>query len=283
MKTTFKVLVLIVAFTLSQSKLLAQKQEVLLIGTFHYNNPNFDVIKTDAFDILGEKSQKELEYIAEKIKKFNPDKIFTEWDFDKQEKLDSLYRLYVNGNYQNFINKKYKNTHEFTFYNENEIFQLAFRAAKKTKLSKVYGIDHFVDLPFDTVMNSINSSKQSDLMTEINGFIKQSAEEANLKRKSMSLTQLTLDLNTSEARNKNAGFYLRALNKAGSKESFAGAYSVSEWYRRNLYMYSLVQKITDSTDKKIVILLGAGHISMIKEFISLEDKFKIVELEDVIK
>ncbi|MGA9651029.1 DUF5694 domain-containing protein, partial [Pedobacter sp.] len=66
-------------------------------------------------------------------------------------------------------------------------------------------------------------------------------------------------------------------------ESFAGAFSVSEWYRRNLYMYSLVQKITLSTDKKIVILLGAGHISMIKEFIELENKFKIVELKDVLK
>lgn len=282
MKTTFKVLILIAVFTINQFKSFAQKQEVLLIGTFHYNNPNFDVIKTNAFDVLGEKSQKELEFIAEKIKKFNPDKIFTEWDFDKQEKLDSLYRLYVDGNYQDFINKKYKNTDEFAFYNENEIFQLAFRAAKKTKLPKVYGIDHFVDLPFDTVMNSIQSAKQSDLMTEINSIIKQSAEEANLKRKTMSLTQLMLDLNTPEARNKNAGFYLRSLNKAGSKDSFAGAYSVSEWYRRNLYMYSLVQKITESTDKKIVILLGSGHISMIKEFISLEDKFKIVELKDVI-
>ncbi|WP_421944526.1 DUF5694 domain-containing protein [Pedobacter sp.] len=283
MKNTFKVLTLIAAFTISQFKLFAQKQEVLLIGTFHYNNPNFDVIKTDAFNVLGEKSQKELEFIAEKIKKFNPDKIFTEWNFNKQEKLDSLYRLYVDGSYQDFINKKYKSTEQFAFYNENEIFQLAFRAAKKSKLASVYGIDHFVDLPFDTVMNSIQSAKQSDLMTEINDFIKKTAEEANIKRKTMSLTQLTLDLNTPEARNKNAGFYLRALNKAGSKESFAGAYSVSEWYRRNLYMYSLVQKITESKDKKIVILLGSGHISMIKEFIALEDKFKIVELKDIIK
>ncbi|WP_316736226.1 DUF5694 domain-containing protein [Pedobacter aquatilis] len=283
MKTILRTFALFIAFAASYFTSFAQKQEVLLIGTFHYNNPNFDAVKTDAFDVLSEKSQKELEYIAEKIKKFNPDKIFTEWDFDKQAKLDSLYQLYVDGHYNKFISEKYKSADNYAFYNENEIFQLAFRAAKNAKLKNVYGIDYFVDLPFDTVMNSIKSAKQNELMNDINTFIKKTGDDANLKRKSLSLTELTLDLNTPESRKANLSFYVRTLNKAGSNESFAGAYSVSEWYRRNLYMYSLVQKITQSTDKRIVILLGAGHISMIKEFITLEDKFKIVELKDILK
>lgn len=282
MKTIHQLLLLTFILISLQIKSFAQKQEVLLIGTFHFNNPNFDAIKTDAFSVMAERPQQELETITEKIKQFNPDKIFVEWDFDKQGELDSLYHLYVNGTYNSYI-EKYKNTDKFTFYNENEMFQLAFRAGKKIGMNKIHGIDYFVDLPFDTVMNAIKQAKQTDLMNEINGFVKKSGEDSNFKRKTMGLTQLILDLNTESSRNANAGFYLRSLNKAGSNESFAGAFSVSEWYRRNLYMYSLVQKITQSTDKKIVILLGAGHISMIKEFIELENKFKIVELKDVLK
>lgn len=282
MKTLNQLLLFTIILISLQFKSFAQKQEVLLIGTFHFNNPNFDAIKTEAFNVLTDKPQQELENITEKIKKFNPDKIFIEWDFDKQSELDSLYQLYLNNNYNKYI-EKYKGTEQFAFYNENEMFQLAFRAGKKTGLSKIYGIDYFVDLPFDTVMNSIKKAKQTDLKYEIDSYVKKSGEESNLKRKTMGLTQLMLDLNTESARNINAGFYLKSLNKAGSNESFAGAFSVSEWYRRNLYMYSLVQKITQSTDKKIVILLGAGHISMIKDFIELENKFKIVELKDVLK
>jgi len=282
MKTINQFLLFTIILISLQSKSFAQKQEVLIIGSFHFNNPNFDAIKTEAFNVLADKPQQELEAITEKIKKFNPDKIFVEWDFDKQGELDSLYQLYVKGSYNKYI-EKYKSTDQFAFYNENEMFQLAFRAGKKTGLNKIYGIDYFVSLPFDTVMNSIKKAKQIDLKNEIDNFVKKSAEESNLKRKTLGLTQLLLDLNTESSRNANAGFYLRSLNKAGSNESFAGAFSVSEWYRRNLYMYSLVQKITLSTDKKIVILLGAGHISMIKEFIELENKFKIVELKDVLK
>ena len=282
MKTINQFLLFTIILISLQSKSFAQKQEVLIIGSFHFNNPNFDAIKTEAFNVLADKPQQELEAITEKIKKFNPDKIFVEWDFDKQGELDSLYQLYVKGSYNKYI-EKYKSTDQFAFYNENEMFQLAFRAGKKSGLNKIYGIDYFVSLPFDTVMNSIKKAKQIDLKNEIDNFVKKSAEESNLKRKSLGLTQLLLDLNTESSRNANAGFYLRSLNKAGGNESFAGAFSVSEWYRRNLYMYSLVQKITLSTDKKIVILLGAGHISMIKEFIELENKFKIVELKDVLK
>ena len=62
-----------------------------------------------------------------------------------------------------------------------------------------------------------------------------------------------------------------------------GAYLVSEWYRRNLYMYSLIQKLTENKDTKIMVLLGAGHTAMLREFIKHDSNFEIVELKDVLK
>ena len=283
MKKFTQLFALLLTVTALHFNTFAQKQEVLLIGSFHYNNPNADGIKTNAFNVLENKPQQELEKISNQIKKFNPDKIFVEWEYDKQSELDSLYKLYVDGTYQKYIDGKYKGKNKYALYNENEIFQLGFRSGKKAGLKTIHGIDYILDLPFDTVMNSIKTAKQTGLMNEINTFMKVSGEKANYKRKIMGLTELMLDYNTDVSRNQNAGFYLQTINKAGSNESFAGAYSVSEWYRRNLYMYSLVQKITQSTDKKIVILLGAGHIAMIKQFIQLENKFKIVELKDILK
>ncbi|MFD2288713.1 hypothetical protein GJU39_05355 [Pedobacter petrophilus] len=283
MKTATKILFTLICLFIFQFTAFAQKQEVLLIGTFHFANPNLDAVQTIDFNILGDQSQKELENITNQIKKFNPDQIFVEWPATDQEKLDSLYQMYVNGNYQSYIKEKYQHTKQFASYNEDETFQLAFRAGKKTGLGKIYGIDYQMSLPFDTVMKAIESAKQTDLMNDISLFLKISTDEANLQRKTLGVTEIILNMNTPEFRAKNAGFYLQTINKAGSKESFAGAYSVSEWYRRNLYMYSLVQKLTKSTDKRIVILLGAGHAAMIKQFIALENKFKIVELKDLLK
>ena len=53
-------------------------KEVLLIGTFHYNNPGADVAKTKSFDILNQNSQQELKHISTKIAEYKPNKIFVE-------------------------------------------------------------------------------------------------------------------------------------------------------------------------------------------------------------
>ena len=52
--------------------------EILVIGTYHFNNPGLDVAKYKVLDIMDEKPQKQLEEISSAIAKFKPTKIFTE-------------------------------------------------------------------------------------------------------------------------------------------------------------------------------------------------------------
>jgi len=282
MKTILHFFILTVFSLLLFSDASAQQQEVLLIGTFHFNNPGFDGVKTNKFDVLAKQPQTELDALAGKIAKFNPDRFFVEWKFNQQNALDSLYQTYIDGNYQNYIDQKFKGQKSYSSYNEDEIFQLAFRSAKKSGLKSVNAMDYTMDLPFDSVQKAIETAGQTALMEEINNSFKRIGDRQNQKIKTLGLTDLLLDLNTSESRNENAGFYLQTLNKAGNVNDFAGAYMVSEWFRRNLYMYSIVQKITQSKDKRIVILLGAGHIAMIKQFIETEKRFKVIELKDIL-
>ena len=102
----------------------------------------------------------------------------------------------------------------------------------------------------------------------------------NQKIAKYSLTELLIDCN---ARTTMIKWYLETANKAGKKDNFVGAYLVSEWYRRNLYMYSLIQKLTENKDAKIMVLLGAGHTAMLREFIKYDSDFEIVELKDSCK
>ncbi len=72
------------------------------------------------------------------------------------------------------------------------------------------------------------------------------------------------------------------FNAAGENNDFTGPDLVANWYKRNLLMYSFVQKLTDTNDNKIVILLGASHIALFKHFIDLDENFKVVELKDIL-
>lgn len=259
-----------------------QQSDVLLLGTFHFHNPGADVAKTKAFDVTTPKAQAELESMTQKISVFHPDKIFVEWAWDEQKELDALYRAYLGGDYEQYVNTTYaKNRHNF--FLKNEIIQLAFRVGKKTKLPRIYALDYKVGFPFDSVMNAMQAAKQTALMQQAQDAIKRYETTQNKKLETYTLTQLLLDANTDAELDLNKGLYLEILNRAGSPDNFAGPFLVSEWYRRNLYMYSLMQKAMTAQDDKALVLVGSGHAAMMREFIAADQRFRLKELKDVLK
>ncbi|QLG44417.1 DUF5694 domain-containing protein [Costertonia aggregata] len=256
----------------------ADLPEVLLIGTFHYNNPGADVVKTKSFDILNDKSQKELEFIASKIKEFGPSKIFVEWDYDEQVELDSLYGLYQNGKYfsQDSLSE---------FYKKNEIFQLAFRTAHKNDLNQVIGIDYGdTQFPFDSVMTVIQENKQIGLQSKIEDFVEiftlgfDSKIEAGI-----SLVDLTYYLNSNSIRNMSNEFHDEIPLQVGKKDNFIGPFLTSEWYKRNLYMWSLILKNVNEKDKRIMVLVGASHAAKLEQIIDQQENWKIVQLKSLLE
>jgi hypothetical protein len=274
----------LLTLSLMFATLVIQAQtQALLIGTFHFHNPGGDVVKQNTFDVMSAASQIELDIIADKVGKFHPDKVFVEWDYKDQKVLDSLYQLYLNGTYDSFVEAKYKGTKSYNFYKKNEIMQLGFRAAKKAGLKQVNAVDYPMNIPFDTVMKIINASGQTSLMNEINTTIAEQAKITNKKISKLTLTELIRDNNTAAYRTINNGLYIKYFNRAGLQDNFVGADGVTTWYRRNLYMYSLIQKAMGPKDQRIMILLGSGHVSMIKKFIDDEQIFKVVELEELLK
>lgn len=267
MKKITLLLVLIVALNAGSAQ--SKKKQILLLGTFHFENPGLDIAKTNTFNVMTSKSQKELENITDKIKQFGPDKIFVEWNYQKQSKLDKFYS---------------KNTDSLFRNDADEIVQVALRSAKKLGHKKLYAIDYNnTDFPYDSLVKGMTAANQFDLIKRNEETMKYYETDQNKKIAKYSLTQLLLDINTHKSNEENVGWYLETAIKGGKIDNFVGAYLVSEWYRRNLYMYALIQKLTESKDDKIMVLLGAGHTAMIREFVEHNPEYEIVELATVLK
>ncbi|WP_394776684.1 DUF5694 domain-containing protein [Flavobacterium sp.] len=266
-----KKIALLFLFTIAFNAVSAQskKKQILLLGTFHFENPGLDVAKVNTFNVMSDKSQKELENITNKIKKFGPDKIFVEWNYEKQAKLDKFYN---------------KNTDSLLHKDADEIVQLALRSAKKLDHKQLYAIDYNnTDFPYDSLVKGMTAAGQFDLIKRNEETMKHYETDQNAKIAKYSLTELLMDINTKASNEDNISWYLETAIKGGKTDNFVGAYLVSEWYRRNLYMYALIQKLTESKDDKIMVLLGAGHTAMIREFVEHNPEFEIVELATVLK
>ncbi|WP_338768279.1 DUF5694 domain-containing protein [Bernardetia sp. ABR2-2B] len=272
------VFLLCISFSvIAQNSEQRKPTEVLLFGTFHFNNPGLDAAKTKSFDIESEQSQAELDEITDKIKVYNPSKIFVEWEYNEQEELDSLYDLYLKGTY-------FENPELSDFYKKNEIFQLAFRAAKKLGHHKVYAMDYTdVNFPFDSLMKVAQKNNQSALQNEIMQTIEEFSASFDAQIDAdKSLKEILYFLNNSSLRQKDVALYTQTINEIGSIDNFAGAYLASEWYRRNLYMLSIMQRQVTNEDEKVMILLGSSHVTLINEIISSHSRLKGVELQKIL-
>ena len=277
-------LLLLLLFTLASKSFAQTKQsDLLLLGTFHFANPGVDIVKIKSVDILGAKAQAELEALANKITHFHPTKIFVEAEWSRQQELDELYKQYLSGTYQAYITAKFPASRH-SFYLKNEIMQLAFRAGKKAGVPRIYGLDYTqTSFPYDSVLKVMQQAHQEPLIKQIQDTFKAVEAEQNQKLATLSLTRILLDLNTPKSLAENKGVYLNLLNRAGNVGNFAGSYLVSEWYRRNLCMYSVMQKTVIPTDEHVLVLVGAGHAAIMREFVQYDSRFRLRELKEVVK
>ena len=270
---------ILVAPGLAQTK----PSDLLLLGTFHFANPGEDIVKVKSFDILGPAAQAELETITDKIARFHPTKIFVEVEWSRQTELDELYKQYLAGTYQAYITAKFPAGRR-NFYLTNEIMQLAFRAGKKAGVPRIYGLDYSqTKFPYDSVQRVMQAAHQEVLIKQLQEELHTVETGLNYKLSTLSLSDILLYLNTPQSLAENKGAYLNLWNKAGNVGNFAGAYLVAEWYRRNLYMYSILQKTVTPADGSVLVLLGAGHIAMMHDFVPYDSHFRLRELRDVLK
>ncbi|WP_281541919.1 DUF5694 domain-containing protein [Maribacter aestuarii] len=258
----------------SPNKEISEAIEVLIIGTFHFENfnpeNNGDVIEVNLPDVLTIENQLELEKIAKAIVNFNPNKIFLEYPFAAQEKVDSIYK--------NFTST------DFSKVKRDERYQLGFRVAKMIDHEKVYAMDFRTHFPFDSLMTQMEKAKQYDLIAKDSlEVLKIEDFENELYSSNKNLSEMLFYQNDNKKRKEDINWYLSLANKGGEKGNFVGAYLTSEWYRRNLYMYSIIQKEVEQEDNKIMILAGASHIAMFKDFMDYNPEWKTIELKDIMK
>jgi hypothetical protein len=254
----------------------ADAKEILLLGTFHYNNPGMDAVKHDVLDVMAENGQKQLEKLADKIVKYKPSKIFVEWNLNEQDELDKLYQKYLNGTY-------FKDENLSDFYRKNEIFQLGFRIAKKLGHSKIYGVDYSnVAMDFEAMMKAISDAKQQGLQEKFNSTLEEMGKNISEKMATMSLEEIYIDDNKPEEVAANIELYNEISVKAGTLENTAGATMVSQWYKRNLLIWSSIQKIVNENDKKVMVLFGGGHTAILDQIVRYNRNWKKADLRKVL-
>jgi hypothetical protein len=237
--------------------------EVLVLGVYHMANPGRDLFNAQPDDVLSTMRQAEIAQVVEALKAFHPTKIAVEGDFS-EKRIPSNYTDYLAGEYE---------------LTRNEIDQIGFRLAKELGHETVYPVDADGEFPFQHVVNYAKASGRSD---ELDALLDESAGEVKAFDEylaSHTVLETLLYMNSDESVAKDVGFYYQ-LAQFGEHWDWAGADLVSDWFRRNMRIYSNVVQLFDSPDERVLVIVGAGHLGWLRGPFDSNPNFRLRKLAE---
>ena len=235
-----------------------QKPTVLILATYHLHNPGRDVLNVQWDNVLTEKRQKEIREFADLLKRFKPTKIALEAPFGSA-KLGEHYDRYLRGEYQ---------------LTANEIDQIGYRLAKDLKHSKVYGVDAPGAFDIGRVFAFAAANNQQHIVDKTFEIAKRQVAETNEMVNTANVADIYRKTNDQRNIDETHQAYL-AMARIGKSEEYPGVDLLTDWYKRNLKIFSNIARITDSSSDRILVLIGAGHAKLLQQFIEDSGQFDL--------
>ena len=254
---------------------LAQKISVYIVGTFHFDGARGDVYKTAPEDMKTAENQRQLDDLVRRLAKASPDRVFVEWTPERQGYVDTTYQLYLRN--------------EFELGN-NEVYQVGYRLGKRLKLPRIFCADAEGSFDYDSLVSYASQHHQTEIVSDLNHPKDSIARLISARIGAIysyyqspsgrALTDVILSNNTPEVIASGADLYNLVYARIGQGQEYPGADLASEFYQRNMRIYAnILRQIDVAHDKAILIYIGSGHVSFLKEIFSSSLLF---EVEDVV-
>jgi hypothetical protein len=236
--------------------------EVLIVGTYHFDNPGQDLVNPEVPDVLSPAKQAEIADVVEGLARFRPTKIAVEAQRGGTARLDSLYRGVLAGTRS---------------LGRNEVEQLGFRLAHRLRHGRVYPIDAPGEFPIEPVF-AYAERHDTAALRRLRGALSQVAAEHDSLQRQATVRQILRFENAPARLAWSHGFYLE-LARIGGGDSLVGAALLAAWYERYVRIFVNLLRLAEPGDR-ILVFFGAGHAPPLREMVRSAPGFRLVEALD---
>jgi hypothetical protein len=242
----------------------APRAEILVLGTYHMDNPGLDVFNVEADDVLSAKRQAEIEALVEVLARFEPTAIAVEAPIGS-ERVAREYADHRAGKYA---------------LSRNEIDQIGYRLAARLGHAVVHPVDVAGDFPFEGVQRFARANGREaeleSLMADTGRRVKAQGEYFATHSVLDALRRINDDAHVRE----DQSFYARLMS-FGAPGDWAGADLNAAWYRRNARIFSQILKLSAKPGARVLVIYGAGHLALLRQFVAADRTLVLRSLEDV--
>lgn len=275
------------------SELTAQ---IMSLGVFHFQDRGLDAYKPQFdIDILSPQRQQEVTDVVERLAHFQPTKIAIERRPDRQADIDQEYRAFLDGAFP---------------LPGDEVYQLGFQLAQRLGHASIHCVDawgRYYEPPLDLEAYAVNRTTQGlqhflaeqfnfDLFRDLTTYTREHGQEGLMAQWQTAIqkvgesgdqakTQRTLREtlllgNREENIWRSHHPYLVGPFKIGVGKEYVGVDYVTAWYSRNLRIFANLQRITEAADERLLLIIGAGHLPILRHCVLGSPEYALVEVQD---
>ncbi len=249
----------------------AEPVTILVLGTYHFDNPGLDLVNAEADDVLTTTRQAELRDLAERLAKFEPTAVAVE----------SVRRG------ANFLDPRYTEfTPERLGSDRNEITQIGYRVAHKLELTRVYAVDEqegeVAFFPFDRIRGHAERAGTPEMIDTMIARVQADSEMLMRDQATTTITELLARQNEPQLIERmHADYYYGFLPMADAEDS-AGAALNYGWYARNALIFSNIAANARPGDR-ILVVYGSGHNYWLRHFVEMTPGFELADPLDYLR
>jgi hypothetical protein len=239
--------------------------QVMVLGTYHMDNPGQDLHNVQAADVLTPARQAELAAVVKSLAAFRPTVLAVE--------RVTAAPGYVDGKYAAFDGSQLAR-------DRDERVQVGYRLAREAGLGTVHGIDEQPSagepdyFPFERVQASVHARGEDAALGAIMERTGRMVAAFGQRQASATIAELLRDANDPRMLANPSMYYEMLLLDAG--EDQPGAELLGYWYMRNAKIAAKLMDIARPGDR-VVVIFGSGHKHWLEQVLSNTPGFQVVD------
>lgn len=226
------------------------RHSLLLVGSYHMENPGRDMHNPVADNLLAPPRQAQVDQVADRLLAFRPSLVALEIPIRREIAWARDYEAYGQG------------TLALT---ADERHQLGFRIAQRAHLSSVHAIDWNDDRGDLGQVYRWAEERQPDLYERVHSFGEELTAEFQARQAAGTVGDLLAWINDPGVLQTHHQVYLD-IARVGDRDNDLGAGWVTGWFGRNLRIFvNLVRLLKDEAPERVLVIYGFGHIPLLQQ------------------
>ncbi len=251
----------------------AEQIEVVLLGTYHMDEPGLDAVNVSADDVLADTRQHELERLVSNLERAEPDHVAVERPASQSAAVNDIYARYRDSDVaydeEYAFEPRHPERNDELVACRSEVIQIGFRLADRLGHERVSPVD---------VPAMLGDSPDFGALEQA-GF--EPAVKTDVPRVNTDDLQASLDerlaastipayyrhLNEEAALHHNDGMFDEFL-RYGKGDNYAGPDALATWYQRNLRMIHNIWRTVDEDTERVLFVVGSGHVHVLRHLLT---------------